>query len=86
MKRTHKRDELIRVGSEIIVQQGFNAASLNDILSAAGVPKGSFYYYFSSKEDFGLAIIDNFADKYQDKLKILEDEQFSSFNATAQLL
>ena len=77
MKRTHKRDELIRVGSEIIVQQGFNAASLNDILSAAGVPKGSFYYYFSSKEDFGLAIIDNFADKYQDKLKILEDEQFS---------
>lgn len=76
MKRANKRDELIRVGSDIVVRQGFNAASLNDILSAAGVPKGSFYYYFSSKEDFGLAIIDHFAHQYQNKLKILEDERF----------
>ncbi|WP_228060019.1 TetR/AcrR family transcriptional regulator [Plectonema radiosum] len=75
---TDKRNQLIRVGREIIVQRGFNAASLNDILTTAGVPKGSFYYYFSSKEDFGLAIIDYFASKYRDKLKnILEDERFS---------
>lgn len=74
MKQTNKRDKLIQVGKEIIVQQGFNAASLNIILTAAGVPKGSFYYYFSSKDDFGLAIINYFADNYHQKLKsILED-------------
>ena len=74
MKGTDKRSELIRVGSEIIVQRGFNAASLNDILTTASVPKGSFYYYFASKEDFGLAIIDDFAFEYQNKLKyLLED-------------
>ncbi|MGB3757642.1 MAG: TetR family transcriptional regulator C-terminal domain-containing protein [Rivularia sp. (in: cyanobacteria)] len=78
MKRTDKRSELIRVGSEIIVQRGFKSASLNDILTAAGVPKGSFYYYFSSKDDFGLAIIDDFAAQYQDRLKhLLDDVQFS---------
>ncbi|MBF2014966.1 MAG: TetR family transcriptional regulator C-terminal domain-containing protein [Rivularia sp. T60_A2020_040] len=78
MMSTDKRNQLIRVGREIIIQRGFNAASLNDILTTAGVPKGSFYYYFSSKEDFGLAIIDYFASKYQDKLKnILEDQRFS---------
>lgn len=78
MKRANKRQELIQVGSEIVVRQGFNAASINDILTTAGVPKGSFYYYFSSKEDFGLAIIDDFANKYQQKLKkTLEDSQFS---------
>ena len=78
MKRTNKRDELIRVGSEIVVRQGFKAASLNEIITAAGVPKGSFYYYFSSKEEFGLAIIDDFASHYQDKLKqIFEDARFS---------
>ena len=78
MKRTDKRNQLIRVGSDTIVQRGFNAASINDILTTAGVPKGSFYYYFSSKEDFGLAIIDDFASKYQHKIRIfLEDEQYS---------
>lgn len=78
MKRTNKRNELIQVGSEIILRQGFNAASLNEILTTAGVPKGSFYYYFSSKEDFVLEIVDDFANRYRNKLKtMLEDEQFS---------
>lgn len=69
MKGSDKRDKLIQTGKQIIVQHGFNAASLNEILTAAGVPKGSFYYYFSSKDDFGLAIIDSFAAKYQQKLR-----------------
>lgn len=71
MKRTNKREELIQVGRKIIVQQGFKATSLNDILTTAGVPKGSFYYYFASKEDFGLAIVDDFAREYRDRLQVV---------------
>ena len=78
MKRTSKRNELIQVGKEIIVRQGFKSASLNDILTTAGIPKGSFYYYFSSKDDFGLAIVDDFAREYRDRLNtILGDRQYS---------
>ncbi|MEL6927630.1 MAG: TetR family transcriptional regulator C-terminal domain-containing protein [Cyanobacteria bacterium J06600_6] len=78
MKRTNKRDELIQVGKEIISQHGFKAASLNDILTTAGIPKGSFYYYFASKEDFGLAIVDDFAQEYRDRFeRILKDDQHS---------
>ena len=78
MRRTNKRNELIRVGKTIVAQQGFKAASLNEILTTAGVPKGSFYYYFSSKEDFGLAIVDDFAREYRERLEsILEDSQSS---------
>lgn len=78
MKRTRRRDDLIQVGRDIVIRQGFNAAGLSDILNTAGVPKGSFYYYFESKEDFGLAIIEDFASEYQAKLEaILGDEQFS---------
>ena len=78
MRRTNKRNELIQVGKKIIVQQGFKAASLNDILTTAGVPKGSFYYYFSSKEDFGLAIVDDFAREYRERLEtILQDSQYA---------
>ena len=76
MKRASKRNELIQVGKEIVLQQGFKGTSLNDVLIKAGVPKGSFYYYFSSKEDFGLAIVDDFAQEYRDRFKtFLEDEQ-----------
>jgi TetR/AcrR family transcriptional regulator, transcriptional repressor for nem operon len=75
MKRTDKRKQLIQVGKQIIVQQGFTAASLNDILTNAGVPKGSFYYYFASKEDFGLAIIEDFAQKHQNELQYLLEDQ-----------
>ena len=69
MGKTDKRAKLIQVGQQIIVKQGFNAAGLTQILTAANVPKGSFYYYFSSKDEFGLAIINSFADKYQQKLQ-----------------
>ena len=78
MKRTTTRDLLIQVGKEIIAQHGFKAASLNKILTTAGVPKGSFYYYFSSKEDFGLAIVDDFAREYRDRFeRTLGDLQHS---------
>ena len=68
MKSNRKRQDLIHVGRDLIVRQGFNATGLSDILATAGVPKGSFYYYFESKDDFGLAIIDDFANEYQRKL------------------
>ena len=68
VKRTRKREDLIRAGRDLIVRKGFNATGLNDILTTAGVPKGSFYYYFESKEDFGLAVIDASAQDYQHKI------------------
>lgn len=78
MSRTNKRDRLIRVGKEVILRQGFKTASLSEILATAGVPKGSFYYYFASKEDFGLAIVDAFAREYRTRLKAtFEDERYS---------
>lgn len=62
------RAELIRIGSDIIAHKGFNSTGINVVLKEAGVPKGSFYYYFSSKEDFGLAVIDDFAAEYDAQL------------------
>jgi TetR/AcrR family transcriptional regulator, transcriptional repressor for nem operon len=56
------RASIIRQGARLIHSQGFNATGLSDILKAADVPKGSFYYYFKSKEDFGLAVIDFYAE------------------------
>ena len=60
MARTNIREEIIRKGAELIHAQGFNATGLQQILQAVGIPKGSFYFYFKSKEDFGLEIINYF--------------------------
>lgn len=45
----------------IISRQGFNSTGIEAILKQAGVPKGSFYHYFSSKQEFGLQVLDHFA-------------------------
>jgi TetR/AcrR family transcriptional repressor of nem operon len=58
--QTNTHDEIIRKGAELIHAQGFNATGLQQILQTVGIPKGSFYFYFKSKEDFGLEIIDYF--------------------------
>jgi TetR/AcrR family transcriptional repressor of nem operon len=44
--------------------KGYNHTGIQEILDAAGVPKGSFYNYFKSKEDFGLQVIDYFIDYF----------------------
>ena len=73
--RADTRSQLLQVGAELISTQGYNNTGIKAILDAAGVPKGSFYYYFASKEDFGLAVIEHFDAHYQDKLdRILDDD------------
>lgn len=58
MKRSHNKDEIVQAGLDIILTRGFNATGIEAILKQANVPKGSFYNFFSSKEEFGLAVID----------------------------
>lgn len=52
------RTRIIQAGAELIHKQGFNNTGLKDILQAAGVPKGSFYFYFANKEAFGIEVVD----------------------------
>lgn len=62
------RDALLRHGLEVLTEKGFVAAGLDELLQRAGVPKGSFYHYFSSKEAYGLALIAHYADYFARKL------------------
>lgn len=62
------RQALIDAGAAIIAEKGFNNTGIEEILKVVDVPKGSFYYYFSSKNEFGLNIINHYAELYQKKL------------------
>jgi TetR/AcrR family transcriptional repressor of nem operon len=59
---------LIAEGARIIHEKGFNHTGVQEVLQAAGVPKGSFYFYFRTKEEFGLAVIDYFLDFLEAKM------------------
>ena len=54
------KQKLIMTGAEIMHLKGFNNTGIQEILDKAGIPKGSFYNFFRSKEDFGLQVIDYF--------------------------
>src|ERR1700677_1974469 len=56
--KTDTRTALLEAGKEIMLEKGYSNTSIQEVLSATGVPKGSFYHYFASKEDFALKIIE----------------------------
>lgn len=62
------RNHILETAQVIISNKGFNTVGLNEILQAAGVPKGSFYYYFKSKETFGEELLKNYFTQYLDAL------------------
>ena len=75
MKRIHDKDDIIQVGLDLVLSRGFNATGVEAILKQANVPRGSFYNFFSSKEEFALAIIDKFvADRVEVLYPIFSDE------------
>jgi TetR/AcrR family transcriptional repressor of nem operon len=54
------RDHLIDVGLEIMRKHGYGASGVQEILDAAGVPKGSFYHHFGSKEEYAAAVVERY--------------------------
>lgn len=81
MEKKDTRGEIIRIGTDMISLHGYNATGIDAVLKQAEVPKGSFYHYFGSKEEFGLAVIDHFAERYEQRLDtFLNDEEVTPLN------
>ncbi|MGH1575179.1 TetR/AcrR family transcriptional regulator [Methylobacterium sp. P31] len=61
---TDVRQGILDTARQIVGAKGFSGVGLNEILAAAGVPKGSFYHYFGSKESFGEALLADYFEDY----------------------
>jgi TetR/AcrR family transcriptional repressor of nem operon len=77
MPRPSIRDQLIASGLETLHRRGYNGAAVQDITDAAGVPKGSFYNHFESKEALALEVIDRFGKEQMALASVLSDESLS---------
>jgi TetR/AcrR family transcriptional repressor of nem operon len=69
------REKIIAAGVEMVALNGFNATGVDSVLRAAGVPKGSFYHHFGTKENFGMEVINLFAENYERKLVSFLNDQ-----------
>jgi len=54
------KQELLEQGMAMLLRHGYHDLGIAAVLEATGIPKGSFYHHFASKEDFGLQVIDRY--------------------------
>lgn len=65
------RQHILNVGYQLAVAKGFTSVGLSELLKTADVPKGSFYHYFKSKEQFGEALINDYFHHYLERVNYL---------------
>ena len=63
-----KKLQIIVVSEKIIHSKGYEKTSIQDILQAAQIGKGQFYYYFSSKQELGIAVVDYCFEKWNQRV------------------
>jgi TetR/AcrR family transcriptional regulator, transcriptional repressor for nem operon len=64
----NKKLEIIEISAELIHSKGYEKTSIQDILQAAQIGKGQFYYYFSSKQDLGIEVVDYCFEKWNKRV------------------
>jgi len=66
----------------MLMEQGYHGTGLQEILDAVNIPKGSFYNYFGSKENFGAEVIQHYIDPFITQLTIyLEQSETDALGA-----
>ena len=60
MPGTPSRTSILKTARNLMLKYGYAATSVDDICSRAGVTKGSFYHFFETKEELGLAVLNGF--------------------------
>lgn len=63
-----KREKLLDQGVSLLLEKGYHATGLKEILSTVQIPKGSFYAYFNSKEQFAAEAISHYIEPFIQRL------------------
>jgi TetR/AcrR family transcriptional repressor of nem operon len=57
---TTTKERILDAAEVLMLEKSFHSVGLNEILAAVKVPKGSFYHYFKSKEQFGVEMLKHY--------------------------
>ncbi|NOQ14905.1 MAG: TetR family transcriptional regulator [Methyloprofundus sp.] len=77
-----KREKLLDQGVNMLLTQGYHGTGIKEILDIVQIPKGSFYNYFSSKEEFAAEAITHYIEPFIQRLDThLQDPQLDALSA-----
>ncbi|SFM11950.1 TetR/AcrR family transcriptional regulator [Halanaerobium salsuginis] len=90
-KRTKKslkrRDTILNEAEKLFIEDGFEKTTVKDIAERAGVAKGTFYYYFDTKEDIITALLERRYNHTEEKAKyILENDSYSALEKLEKII
>jgi TetR/AcrR family transcriptional repressor of nem operon len=74
MARHNVREQIVEAGLKTLLEKGFNGVGVQEITATAGVPKGSFYNHFESKEALGAEIVERYGAMGDARRAILGDK------------
>jgi len=55
------KEKALAAGLELFLKKGYSNVGLAEILTTAGIPKGSFYHHFKSKEAFAIQVLEGYS-------------------------
>ena len=68
-KGERRKQDLLNIAYRMFIQKGYENASVDDIIIEAGIAKGTYYYYFESKEATLEAVIEMMIEKAENIAK-----------------
>lgn len=87
IKKQIKREKLLNEGVTMLMAQGYHGTGLKEILDTVQIPKGSFYNYFESKEDFGAEVIQHYIEPFIQRLNsYLQNPELDALTALQRYL
>lgn len=82
-----RKNEIIKTSAALFSEKGYDKCSVNDILNAVGIAKGTFYYYFKSKEDVLDAAIEYVSEQVLEQVqKVANQKELSPVDRMIQVL
>jgi TetR/AcrR family transcriptional repressor of nem operon len=77
-----KKDRLLEQGVTLLLEKGYHATGLKEILETVQIPKGSFYAYFTSKEQFAAEAIHHYIEPFIQRLSLhLQNPKLTGLDA-----
>jgi TetR/AcrR family transcriptional repressor of nem operon len=68
MSKSGAKEKLVDAARQLMLSKGYAATTVDEICEEAGLSKGSFYHFFSTKEEIGLAALESFHQRGQKRL------------------
>src|SRR5256885_1565263 len=81
MTKNVTKQKIVETGMSLMLQKGYNHTGILEVLQRVDLPKGSFYHYFSSKEEFGMAVLEHFVNLHNVMIeRYLTDQSLTPLN------